>query len=156
MILVRTGDSSWRKHITIHFESNPAGTELSGWASEAFLARGAVLLAEAAATSVGRLTAIDGAVIINRDLELFGFGAVLDSPADPTEIPVVVTPTGQAMWSGVGIQGGTRHQSTAAFCFENPGAVAFVASHDGPLTIFCRAPGTNVLSVFRNANYYID
>jgi DNA integrity scanning protein DisA with diadenylate cyclase activity len=112
---------------------------------------------ELVATEIGRYTAIDGAVILNRELQLISFGAVLIPPDEPpTEVQIehIGNPVNRV--HPVKDLGGTRHQSAAKFCQQVPDAVAFVSSHDGPLTIFRRPPKTKYVLALRNAHYLID
>ena len=89
---------------------------------------------------LGRLTAIDGAVLLNRDLALTAFGVIL--PVGPS-IPVEerndecgpVTPVDFDVR-------GTRHRAAATYAAEHPGSVVFVASEDGQVSCLLRTPET--------------
>ena len=93
---------------------------------------------ERAIEEVGALTAIDGAVILNRGLALMAFGAIL-----PVGRPVVLetfdagsTHRRLADFASRG----TRHRAAATYATEHPGAVVFVASEDGQVSCLYRDP----------------
>jgi hypothetical protein len=87
---------------------------------------------------IGRLTAIDGAVLLNRDLALAAFGVIL--PVGP-HISVEQATHAQ---NGGGVQlidfgtRGTRHRASATYAAEHPGSVVFVASEDGQVSCLIR------------------
>ena len=89
---------------------------------------------------VAGLTAVDGAVILNDQYDVLGFGAKIarrrGSPqveqikvTEPIkkQVPALVHPEEL---------GGTRHLSAAQFVHDQHGAAALVASQDGRFTIF--------------------
>jgi hypothetical protein len=83
--------------------------------------------------ALARMATIDGALLLSPDFELVGFGTRLHAPS----------------WSGTVMEGpdgfggggrpfdlarlGNRHASALAFVAAVPGAVAFVASAEGPI-----------------------
>ena len=94
--------------------------------------------------TIGGLTAVDGATVINDRYEVLAFGAKIRRrdgvpPVDKwiiTEpivgnLPVVVHPTEH---------GGTRHLSAAQFVHDQRDALALVASQDGRFTVFAWSP----------------
>jgi hypothetical protein len=90
---------------------------------------------------LGRLTAIDGAVLLNRDLALTAFGVIL--PVGRS-IPVEERGAGE---NGAGRSvdfdsRGTRHRAAATYAAEHPGSVVFVASEDGQVSCLLREPDT--------------
>jgi len=85
---------------------------------------------------VGALTAIDGAVVLDRDLALVAFGVVL--------------PIGRRTAHDLGSRG-TRHRAAATFAAEHPGSVVFVASEDGQISCMFRDPSDKRLAVLRVA-----
>lgn len=102
------------------------------------LLRNAFLMeAERVVEELGRLTAIDGAVLLNRDLALIAFGAIL-----PVRQEVVVAegPSGDADDARLIDFGsrGTRHRAGATYAAEHPGSVVFVASEDGQVSSMFR------------------
>jgi hypothetical protein len=100
---------------------------------------------EQAVQLVAGLTAIDGAVVITANLEVVAFGAMIDVAPDPdlsdvaTIDPAAPDITRRRLPMAFG---GARHQSAIAFCRQQPdGALAFVCSQDGILTLFIGAAG---------------
>ena len=94
--------------------------------------------------TIGGMTAVDGATVINDRYEVLAFGAKIRRregipPVDRwiiTEpivgnLPVVVHPTEH---------GGTRHLSAAQFVNDQRDALALVASQDGRFTVFAWSP----------------
>jgi hypothetical protein len=100
--------------------------------------------AERVVEELGRLTAIDGAVLLNRELALTAFGVIL--------------PVGPSVAVEEGLEGdrrapspvdfgsrGTRHRAAATYAAEHPGSVVFVASEDGHVScLLCDRPGIPV------------
>lgn len=106
-----------------------------------------------AVETVGGLTAVDGATIINDQYELLAFGAKIrrhenSPPVDKWVItePVVgnvgrvVQPTEH---------GGTRHLSAAQFVYDQRDALALVASQDGRFTVFAWSPCEEMVHAHR-------
>jgi hypothetical protein len=78
---------------------------------------------------LGRLTAIDGAVLLNRELALVAFGLILRVGA---HVAVMPAPEQAARSRAVDFNSrGTRHRAGATYAAEHPGSVVFVASEDG-------------------------
>lgn len=103
--------------------------------------------------SIGGLTAVDGATVINDQYELLAFGAKIrrperSAPVDKwviTEpivgnLPIVVQPTEH---------GGTRHLSAAQFVYDQHDALALVASQDGRFTVFAWSPCEEMVHAHR-------
>jgi hypothetical protein len=86
---------------------------------------------------LGALTAIDGAVLLNRDLALVAFGLML-----PIHRPTALTHAVSAEGFGSRIidlgSRGTRHRAGATYAADHPGNVVFVASEDGELSCMLR------------------
>jgi len=94
--------------------------------------------------SVGGLTAVDGATIINERNELLAFGAKIGRSWKSKRVDQIVV-TEPIIGSVASIihpskMGGTRHLSAAQFVFDQRDAVALVASQDGRFTIFTWSP----------------
>lgn len=106
-----------------------------------------------AVDAVAGLTAVDGATIITSDFRVLGFGAkIVRRPgAAPLEELAITEPTHGAVPRLIHPSelGGTRHLSAAQFTFDQREALAFVASQDGPFTIFSWAACENVLFGYR-------
>jgi hypothetical protein len=96
------------------------------------------------------LASVDGALVLNADLSIVGFGGHL-LYSDPANVPVVRalnqkgSETGQATLESYG----TRHNSAARFCWNRPGATAFVVSQDGVVSCFHRVAGSSQLLMWR-------
>lgn len=88
------------------------------------------------------LASIDGALALAPDLSIIAFGARMICN-EPVDVPVrlAIDQTGrnfdEAQHSPLA-QLGTRHNSTARFCYNRPGALAFVVSQDGVVSCMTR------------------
>lgn len=104
---------------------------------------------------IARLTAVDGALVMNFDRYVYCFGAKIK--------PINVEATSTAMQlvnpfeSESGIEGkftalgGTRHQSAAQFAYDQPGSIAIAASMDGNVTVFTRDSQKDALLALQQA-----
>jgi len=103
--------------------------------------------------TIGGMTAVDGATVINDQYEVMAFGAKIrrheaSPPVDKwviTEpivgnLPIVVQPTEH---------GGTRHLSAAQFVYDQRDALALVASQDGKFTVFAWSPCEEMVHAHR-------
>lgn len=100
---------------------------------------------------VARLTAVDGAVVLQSDLGLLGFGAtiVTSDEALPDEVSHV-DPRRDDKRRRLRLEelGGNRHRSAVCFCAHQTSlALALVCSQDGDLSIIGRRKGGKVLVV---------
>jgi DNA integrity scanning protein DisA with diadenylate cyclase activity len=86
---------------------------------------------------VGALTAIDGALIMNRSLALMAFGAIL-RVGRPTIVLEALDAEGNRQRSIDFGSRGTRHRAAVTYSAEHPGAVVFVASEDGQVSCVFR------------------
>jgi hypothetical protein len=93
--------------------------------------------AERVTEELGALTAIDGAVLLNRDLALVAFGVML-----PLRRPTTLAQAKDAEGLHSRIidfaSRGTRHRAAATYAADHPGHVVFVASEDGELSCLFR------------------
>jgi len=103
--------------------------------------------------SVGGLTAVDGATIINDKHELLAFGAKITRSPGRESVkqimvtePIIDTP---AIIIPPSNNGGTRHFSAAQFVFDQRDAFALVASQDGRFTIFSWSPCDQIVLAHR-------
>lgn len=92
---------------------------------------------------LGALTAIDGATLLNRDLALVAFGAILPV-AD--EVEVRESSTGLPVDLG---SRGTRHRASAVYASRNPGSTVFVASEDGGVACMLRSSEDGHVTMWR-------
>jgi hypothetical protein len=100
---------------------------------------------EDACAFVGRMTGIDGAVVLTCELKLLGIGCFIGG-----EEAQVVEPIADAERRPAGqVFTGARHQAAARFCGAQPsGAAAFALSQDGALTVLVKASGEPAVTVF--------
>jgi len=106
--------------------------------------------------SVGDLGRIDGAVVMDTDLLLHGFGAKLFYGAEEFAVTVLDAVTGE-LRRGVPLAalGGMRHQSAARFIYANRETDAFVVSQDGRLCMISWSERTESLAVVRNLEHFL-
>jgi sensor domain DACNV-containing protein len=97
---------------------------------------------------LGALTAIDGAVLLNRHLALVAFGVTL--PLGKPKALVQATDA-EGHYSRVVDLGsrGTRHHAGATYAAEHPGSVVFVASEDGAISCMFREASREETLVWR-------
>jgi hypothetical protein len=87
---------------------------------------------------VAGLAAVDGAVLLARDLRLVGFGAeitVAGMPSSDDKVEYGNPPPGKPATASLA-DFGMRHRSAIRFCQEVSGAMAFVVSQDGGIRLF--------------------
>jgi hypothetical protein len=91
---------------------------------------------------VANLTAIDGAVVLDKRFGLVGFGAEVSAEL----------PTPQRVWRALDADGrdrelddlenvGTRHRAAYRFANDHPGGLAIVISHDGGVSFVTNRDG---------------
>ena len=96
-------------------------------------------------TFVGKLSGTDGAIVLNSDLTLFGFGTEIlldkriDLPVYEVENPIAKEEKHQID----GEQYGMRHRSAMRLCTNVTDIVVFVVSQDGDVSITWRQWGDN-------------
>lgn len=160
LLVVPTGDERWRESITepILYSVSPSFSSLRD------LIRNEVDVnhedrrqwesaMQRAVDTIGGLTAVDGAVVMNDQYEVLAFGAKirrhdLSLPIDRwviTEpvvgnVGIVVQPTEH---------GGTRHLSAAQFVYDQRNTLALVASQDGRFTVFAWSPCEEMVHAHR-------
>jgi hypothetical protein len=104
--------------------------------------------AERVTQEIGALTAIDGALVLDRNLALRAFGVVL-----PVGRPAALAETSDEEGHHVrpidlGSRG-TRHRAGATYASEHPGAIVFVASEDGQISCMFRDPSDEHTLIWR-------
>jgi hypothetical protein len=92
---------------------------------------------DAAIEDVARLSAIDGAVLTGPHLELYGAGYIIPSLPLPLP-PLLASDPRMTDVQPYPARHGARHHAAFSFAQENPGAVAFVVSEDGPVSCALR------------------
>ena len=105
--------------------------------------------------SIGDLSAIDGAVVIDEELKVHGFGAKLHVSAEPFQVIILDALTGETRSVPCDEIGGTRHQSAARFVFQNHEAMVFVASQDGRLTLFAWVIDRAEVAAVRRLEHFV-
>jgi DNA integrity scanning protein DisA with diadenylate cyclase activity len=97
-----------------------------------------------AVDTIGGLTSIDGATLINDKHELLAFGAKIgrSEKSSPIEEIVVTEPIVGCSTRVIhpAQNGGTRHLAAAQFVYDQKDALALVASQDGRFTVFAWSP----------------
>lgn len=127
----RSGDDRMRE-----VSPTPSNTAFGQLLRSAFLTE-----AERVGEEFGRLTAVDGAVVLNRDLALTAFGVILPVGS---AVPIIeaANVNGDPSAPVDFDSRGTRHRAAATYAAEHPGSVVFVASEDGHLSGLLREPLT--------------
>jgi hypothetical protein len=99
---------------------------------------------DSAIRAIAGLTAVDGAVVINHQFEVLGFGAKVGRRQgwDRVEEVVLSEPIQGAVPAKVHPEqlGGTRHLAAAQFVHDQRDSVALAASQDGRFTVFEWSP----------------
>ena len=111
-----------------------------------------------AADTVGQVTAVDGATVLDMDLRLLAFGAMIQS-GQVSIGDVLCVEAGRATAGGVTRSirelGGARHRAAAEFCCRIQESVAFVASQDGVLTELGWQKAEGKLAALLHAERYL-
>lgn len=154
LLVVPDGSDSWRDSIIhpISYPVTPAFDELKKLMNQAVNEQSMDLWQDdvnRSVDSVAGLTAVDGATIINDQLELLAFGAKigLSSNGMPVKEMLVTEPVVGSLPATLhpAQYGGTRHLSAAQFVFDQRDAIALVSSQDGRFTIFSWSPCENIV-----------
>lgn len=158
LLVVPTGSDSWRESIAqpILYSINPSFSGLSDLLRQEVAEEDRRQWESSfrrTVDSIGGLTAVDGATVINDQYDVLAFGAKIrrperSAPVDKwviTEpivgnLPIVVQPTEH---------GGTRHLSAAQFVYDQRDALALVASQDGRFTVFAWSPCEEMVHAHR-------
>jgi len=113
-------------------------------------------LSDALFRRVGDLSLIDGAVVMDMELRLHGFGAKLLFGPEEFSVATLTAVTG-GVRLGVPLAelGGMRHQSAARFVRANRATDVFVVSQDGRLSMFSWADKLDCVAVVRNLEHFI-
>jgi hypothetical protein len=106
--------------------------------------------------SIGDLSAIDGALIMDNEMTVLGFGAKLHATVVECKVIFYDALRDQVeKVAPVAELGGTRHQSAARFVHENNDALVFVASQDVHLTLFVWVINDSMVMAVRNLEHFI-
>ena len=104
--------------------------------------------AERVVEEYGGLTAIDGAVVLNRDLSLVAFGVILPV-SQQVRVEQATAGDGDAPRVVEFGNRGTRHRASATYAAQHPGSVVFVASEDGQVSCMYREDVTGPVRLWR-------
>jgi hypothetical protein len=106
------------------------------------------------ADMVSKLTAVDGGVVLNKNLDLLGFGVetLMDSIDRPEPDLCFINYDGIQDTTKRYQDYGMRHRSCFKFCSAVEGAVALIASHDGFIKACTQHDGKVV--VYDNVSVY--
>jgi hypothetical protein len=158
LLVVPAGNNDWLNTIAqpIVYSVDPSFSALSELIRQKVDAkhrREWVSALRRAVDTIGGLTAVDGATVINDQYEVLAFGAKIRRPegtppvdkwvvTEPVvgNVAVVVQPTEH---------GGTRHYSAAQFVYHQRDALALVASQDGKFTVFAWSPCEEMVHAHR-------
>jgi hypothetical protein len=158
LLVVPTENERWRDSIAqpILYSITPAFSALAALLRQEVAEEERRQWASAlrrAVDTIGGLTAVDGATVINDQYEVLAFGAKIRRPegTPPVDkwvitepivgnLPIVVQPTEH---------GGTRHLSAAQFVYDQRDALALVASQDGKFTVFAWSPCEEMVHAHR-------
>lgn len=158
LLLVPAGSNSWERSIIqpIPYAVTPGFCGLANQMRQDISQRSLNLWQVALKSEVAGiagLTALDGAVIMNDQYELLGFGAKITRPQESVEVEnMVLTEPVVGNYANVvnpAQHGGTRHLSAAQFVHDQRDALALVASQDGRFTIFAWSPCENMVHAHR-------
>jgi hypothetical protein len=158
LLVVPGGSERWRDSIAqpILYSITPAFSALSDLMRQEVAEEDRRQWASAmrrAVDTIGGMTAVDGATVINDRYDVLAFGAKIRRPegSPPVDkwvitepvvgnLPIVVQPTEH---------GGTRHLSAAQFVHDQRDALALVASQDGKFTVFAWSPCEQMVHAHR-------
>jgi hypothetical protein len=187
LVLVPTSSDSWKQYIKFSYEFDSSTSILRGRLQELYTANHQAekisdllmmsqnveipqlaplhlrsveahrALVDLTLKSIGDLSAIDGALIMDDELTVLGFGAKLHAEVEE-ECQVIFYDTFRGeieKIAPVAELGGTRHQSAARFVYKNNDALVFVASQDGRLTLFIWLNDDHKVMALRNLEHFI-
>jgi hypothetical protein len=91
-----------------------------------------------AAASVGHLSTLDGCVVLDRRMTVYGFGGTIETGAAQAAPHTYVDARAHAPLEAGPLLArfGHRHRSAFLLCQAVPNAIAFVISQDGDLSVF--------------------
>jgi hypothetical protein len=93
---------------------------------------------EAAIEDVAQLSAIDGAVLGGPRLAIYGAGYLIPVVQLPVDTVRQALDAKGETWEAYPARHGARHGAGFSFAYQNPNAVAFIVSEDGPVSCALR------------------
>lgn len=108
------------------------------------------LLLRDVASFGGDLASVDGALVLNPDLSVRGFGAKITCH-QPIDVPAQLArnAAGTALGDSPLPMLGTRHGSAARFCYNHVGAICFVVSQDRTVSCLMRPSASDPVLMWR-------
>ncbi|HJV66148.1 MAG TPA: hypothetical protein VJ550_10475 [Geomonas sp.] len=89
---------------------------------------------------VAILTRVDGLVVMDRNLDVQGYGVEIMTSQEPSDLYLatdrMATTAKQKPASYTHF--GTRHRSMMRYCFQHPGSIGFVISQDGEVRVITK------------------
>ena len=157
LLVVPAGDDGWRESIVhpIQYAISPPYTGLAHLLGQQATEENHLWDASLrkAVDTVGGLTAVDGATVINEHYEALAFGVKIRRAGGnaPVEQMVITEPIVGDVAKVVhpAHNGGTRHLSAAQFVYDQRDTLALVASQDGRFTIFAWSPCEQMVHAHR-------
>jgi hypothetical protein len=158
LLVVPTGTDRWRDSIAqpILYSVAPSFSALSELLRQKVEEEGRrqwVSALRRAVDTIGGLTAVDGATVINDQYEVLSFGAKIRRPKGTPPVDKWVSTEPIVGNVGIVVQptehGGTRHLSAAQFVYDQRDALALVASQDGRFTVFAWSPCEEMVHAHR-------
>src|SRR5690349_11878570 len=158
LLVVPTGSDEWRDSIAqpVLYSVTPSYSGLSELLRQEVAEedrRSWESALRRAVDTIGGLTAVDGATVMNDQYEVLAFGAKIARPkGTPLVDKWVIT---EPVVGNVGVvvqpteHGGTRHLSAAQFVYDQHDALALVASQDGRFTVFAWSPCEEMVHAHR-------
>jgi hypothetical protein len=113
-------------------------------------------LSESLFRRIGELGLVDGAVVMDMELRLYGFGAKLLYGPEEFDVATLDAVTGRLRKHvPLAELGGMRHQSAARFVNANRACDVFVASQDGRLSMFTWADALHGVAVVQHLEHFL-
>jgi hypothetical protein len=112
---------------------------------------------EPALRQVAAYAAVDGAVVLTRELAVLGFGAKITAAATAaTEVVLGGPAPGTQTFERKPIEaaGGTRHQSAVRFVGSNKDCIAVVVSHDRHVSMMFWGEQSGGVVMIRNVEWW--
>jgi hypothetical protein len=96
---------------------------------------------------ISLLTRVDGLVLLNKNLEVRGFGVEITVSEEPNEVLVSkdASANDRSLSKADYLRYGTRHRSMMRYCAQYPGSVGFIVSQDGDVRVVTNVNGRPVL-----------
>jgi hypothetical protein len=103
---------------------------------------------------IARLAAVDGAVVLSDDLDVLGFGAMVNLGSIPDVYLLTASPE-DAVRIRIEDAGGSRHQAAVRFVGQSHGSIALVISHEGHLSLTYWSARHAAVLMLKNAEWWV-